>query len=83
MNIDEIKRNAPDGATHYMSNRYTGITYLKIGDNITGNYFDCKAWVRKKGWCGELTIKKCWFFGTYYLVCFDSDPWAQTDANPL
>lgn len=80
---DEIKRNAPSGATHYLKNKYTGITYLKIGDNFLGNYFDCKAYVRNKGWYGELTIKKCWFFGTYYRVFFDSNPWAKTDAKPL
>jgi len=81
--IEEIRANAPDGATHYMSNKYTGITYLKIGNNFFKNYFECKAYVKRKGWCGELTIKKCWFFCTYYRVFFDSDPWARTDAHIL
>lgn len=83
MTLDQIKKNAPVGATHYMSNRYTGITYLKIGDNFFKNYFECKAFVKHKGWCGDLTAKKCWFFGTYYRVFFDSDPWAKTDAHTL
>ena len=42
MNIDEIKRNAPDGATHYM----LSMLYLGDGDTITyfkydgGRYFE-------------------------------------------
>ena len=83
MTKDEIKRNAPSGATHYLENRYTGITYLKIGNNVSGSYFDCEAYVRGKEWRKGLTIKKWWFFRTYYTVFFDSDPWARTSANIL
>lgn len=83
MTIEEIRKNAPEGATHYMSNKYIGITYLKIGSNFFKNYFDCKAFVKHKGWCGELTIKECWFFGTYYRVFFNENVWAKTDAHVL
>lgn len=83
MKIEEIRANAPEGATHYIINRYTSITYLKIGRNFYKNYFGCKAYVEHKGWCGDLTIREDWFFGTRYKVFFDDHPYVKANAYPL
>ncbi|WMC00455.1 hypothetical protein [Acinetobacter phage Ab65] len=39
MNIDEIKRNAPEGSTHYRYDLFSNLRYLKI--DKTGGHLWC------------------------------------------
>ena len=45
MNIDEIKRNAPDGATHYQT--IPVLSYLKIDDSWSYTWF---SHLKKPDW---------------------------------
>ena len=37
MTIEEIRKNKPDGATHYMK------SFLRLGDSDTITYFKCEG----------------------------------------
>ena len=47
MNIEEIRKNAPSGATHYLRIMFLGLIYLKYIDNYSW-WFDesIKQWIK-------------------------------------
>lgn len=50
MTLDEIKENAPDGATHYQKNRNGVLRYFKKDNKQNWMSFDCLnvKWINGK-----------------------------------
>lgn len=51
MTIEEIRKNAPDGATHYIEIMFLGLVYIKYIDGYS-HWFDesIKKWIPTKAY---------------------------------
>ena len=55
--MTDIKKNAPEGATHYKINKYYGVIYLKL---IGGKFHYCFEWVYQEPISYSEDIKPLW-----------------------
>lgn len=64
MDIEEIRKGAPKGATHYDTDKLFGLTYWKINGDL-GQFFYLGGWTS-----GEGVVLKRTMFGEIYIGSF-------------